>query len=61
MTVCRFVTNLDPLKILGFSAEGSPILPTTHFSSDVDVIRREKMGWDEISRKSAKIISFIGE
>ncbi|GJJ06502.1 hypothetical protein Clacol_000694 [Clathrus columnatus] len=46
-------------SILGYSAEGTPILPTTHFSNDINVIRREKLGWDEISRKSAKIVSFI--
>lgn len=48
------------MKILGFSAEGLPILPTTHFSGEIDVIRREKLGWDEISRQSAKVVSFIG-
>jgi hypothetical protein len=47
-------------QILGFSADGLPILPTTHFSNEIDVIRREKLGWDEISKQSAKIVSFIG-
>lgn len=53
--------SYDISKILGFSTEGSPILPRTHFSNDIDVIRREKLGWDEISKKSAKIVSFIGK
>lgn len=48
-------------QILGFSAEGLPVLPTTHFSADIDVIRREKMSWDEITKQSAKIVSFIGK
>ena len=29
-------------------------------TQDVDALRREKMGWDEIAEKSAKIVSFIG-
>lgn len=52
-------TSSVGMEILGFSTEGSPVLPRTHFSNDIDVIRREKLGWDEISNKSAKIVSFI--
>ncbi|KAF8488394.1 P-loop containing nucleoside triphosphate hydrolase protein [Gautieria morchelliformis] len=53
-------TSSVGMEILGFSAAGLPILPTTHFSNELDVIRREKLGWDEISKQSAKIVSFIG-
>ncbi len=47
-------------QILGFSPSGAPILPNTSNSTDQDVIRREKLGWDEISVQAAKIVSFIG-
>jgi hypothetical protein len=47
-------------KILGFSTEGGPILPVVSHSADSNTVRHEKLGWEEISRKSAKIISFIG-
>lgn len=56
-----YITFTSTLQILGFSAAGLPILPTTHFSNELDVIRREKLGWDEISKQSAKIVSFIGD
>ena len=48
------------LQILGFSTSGAPILPATAASSDPDVIRREKLGWEQISSQAAKIVSFIG-
>lgn len=48
-------------KILGFDALGTPILPSTAKSSDPDVIRREKIGWEEIAVQAAKLVSFIGE
>jgi hypothetical protein len=48
-------------KILGFDTLGTPILPSTAKSSDPDVIRREKIGWEEIATQAAKIVSFIGE
>lgn len=48
-------------KILGFDALGAPILPSTAKSSDPDVIRREKIGWEEIAMQAAKLVSFIGE
>ena len=47
-------------QILGFSPSGAPILPNASNSTDQDVIRREKLGWDEISAQAAKIVSFIG-
>jgi GTPase len=46
-------------QILGFSPNGAPILPNTANSTDPDVIRREKLGWEEISIQAAKIVSFI--
>ena len=48
-------------KILGFDALGTPILPISAKSFDPDVIRREKIGWEEIAVQSAKLVSFIGE
>ena len=48
-------------QILGFDASGSPVLPKTSPSADNDVLRREKMAWEEISVQAAKIISFSGK
>ena len=48
------------IKILGFDPSGAPILPNTAKSNDPDVIRREKMGWEEISQRAAKVVSFSG-
>lgn len=48
------------MKILGFSPEGEPILPPTSSSTDPDVIRHEKLAWEDISVQAAKIVSFIG-
>lgn len=48
------------IQILGFDPSGAPILPNTAKSNDPDVIRREKMGWEEISHRAAKIVSFSG-
>ncbi|KAF7321313.1 GTP-binding protein 1 [Mycena kentingensis (nom. inval.)] len=45
-------------SILGFGPSGKPILPSTANSTDLDVIRREKLGWEEISLQAAKIVSF---
>ena len=47
-------------QILGFNPSGAPILPDTAKSNDPDVIRREKLGWEEISIQAAKIVSFSG-
>ncbi|KAF7315749.1 hypothetical protein MIND_00090800 [Mycena indigotica] len=51
-------TSSIGMEILGFGPDGNPILPTTAHSQDVDVIRREKLGWEEISIQAAKIVSF---
>ena len=48
-------------QILGFATSGEPILPRTAASMDTDVIRREKLSWDEITMQSAKVVSFIGK
>lgn len=48
-------------QILGFSTAGTPVLPNILPSSDANVIRRDKLGWDEISAQSAKIVSFSGK
>ena len=48
------------MEILGFAPTGEPILPASHSSQDMDVIRREKLSWDEITVKAAKVVSFIG-
>ncbi|KDR75898.1 hypothetical protein GALMADRAFT_140480 [Galerina marginata CBS 339.88] len=52
-------TSSVGMEILGFGPSGAPILPNTANSTDPDVIRREKMGWEEISIQAAKIVSFI--
>ncbi|KZT70965.1 GTP-binding protein 1, partial [Daedalea quercina L-15889] len=52
-------TSSVGMEILGFGPSGAPILPSTAHLNDADVIRREKMGWEEISAKAAKIVSFI--
>ncbi|KAG8862481.1 hypothetical protein FRB96_001552 [Tulasnella sp. 330] len=64
-------TSSVGMEILGFSAEGHPILPsyhvgTTEANTGYDKLafapataRREKMGWDEISARASRIVSFI--
>ncbi|KAI0645734.1 GTP-binding protein 1 [Trametes meyenii] len=51
-------TSSVGMEILGFGPSGEPILPKTAHSTDPETIRREKMGWEEISRQASKIISF---
>ncbi|KAJ7854046.1 hypothetical protein B0H14DRAFT_3449834 [Mycena olivaceomarginata] len=48
-------TSSVGMEILGFSPNGAPILPNTANSTDPDVIRHEKLGWEEISIQAAKI------
>ncbi|KAF9049742.1 GTP-binding protein 1 [Panaeolus papilionaceus] len=52
-------TSSVGMEILGFGPSGSAILPNIAPSADPDVVRREKLGWDEISIQAAKIVSFI--
>ncbi|OBZ68219.1 GTP-binding protein 1 [Grifola frondosa] len=51
-------TSSVGMEILGFGPSGAPILPSTSHSNDPDIIRREKMGWEEISTQASKIVSF---
>lgn len=48
------------VQILGFGPNGQPILPATAAAPDSDMVRRERLNWDEIAARSSKIISFIG-
>ncbi|KAF9012322.1 GTP-binding protein 1 [Cyathus striatus] len=52
-------TSSVGMEILGFAPSGEAILPNVSNSADPDVLRREKLGWEEISNQSAKIVSFI--
>ncbi|PPQ98634.1 hypothetical protein CVT24_003967 [Panaeolus cyanescens] len=52
-------TSSVGMEILGFGPSGAAILPNITPSADPDVVRREKLGWDEISTQAAKIVSFI--
>ncbi|KAH9047892.1 GTP-binding protein 1 [Lactarius hengduanensis] len=52
-------TSSVGMEILGFNVAGAPILPLSSGSADPDVLRREKLGWEEISHRSAKIVTFI--
>ncbi|KAI0268718.1 GTP-binding protein 1 [Gloeopeniophorella convolvens] len=52
-------TSSVGMEILGFDIAGAPILPLSSGSVDPDVLRREKLGWEEISHRSAKIVTFI--
>jgi len=56
-----YVYHTSLPQILGFSTAGTPVLPNIPLSVDVDAIRRDKLGWDEISAQSAKIVSFSGK
>ncbi|KAF4620322.1 hypothetical protein D9613_000686 [Agrocybe pediades] len=51
-------TSSVGMEILGFGPSGAPILPNISNTADPDVIRREKLGWEEISVQAAKIVSF---
>ncbi|KAG6828111.1 hypothetical protein H0H92_009161 [Tricholoma furcatifolium] len=52
-------TSSVGMEILGFGPSGASILPNTTNTTDLDAIRREKLGWEEISVQAAKIVSFI--
>lgn len=53
------------LQILGFSPTGTPVVPTGHAAGAGDtttgstVAKREKIAWDEVCSKAAKVVSFI--
>ncbi|KAF9222557.1 GTP-binding protein 1 [Gyrodon lividus] len=51
-------TSSVGMEILGFSASGVPVLPGATGPHDAEGARRDKLGWDEISARSAKVVSF---
>ncbi|EJT97278.1 P-loop containing nucleoside triphosphate hydrolase protein [Dacryopinax primogenitus] len=53
-------TSSVGMEILGFSASGEPVFPSAGMETAASsAAKREKLGWDDIIRKSAKIVSFI--
>ncbi|BEI81671.1 hypothetical protein CcaverHIS002_0208310 [Cutaneotrichosporon cavernicola] len=46
-------------EILGFTATGDPIFPTGHAPVDATSAKREKLSWEEICKRAAKVASFI--
>lgn len=51
-------------EILGFSPTGQPVVPTTHADPTdphhpLAAAKREKLGWEEICKRAAKVVSFI--
>ncbi|KAF5354728.1 hypothetical protein D9756_005278 [Leucocoprinus leucothites] len=50
-------TSSVGMEILGFGPSGAPILPQT-ITTDENIVRHEKLGWEEISMQAAKIVSF---
>ncbi|BEJ12372.1 hypothetical protein CspHIS471_0208320 [Cutaneotrichosporon sp. HIS471] len=46
-------------EILGFTATGDPIFPTAHAPADATSAKREKLSWEEICKRAAKVASFI--
>jgi GTPase len=52
-------------EILGFSPSGQPVIPSQHADTTdphghpLAAAKREKLGWEEICKRAAKVISFI--
>ena len=51
-------------EILGFSPTGQPVIPSTHTELSehghlLAAAKREKIGWEEVCKRAAKVISFI--
>ncbi|GMK55122.1 hypothetical protein CspeluHIS016_0201780 [Cutaneotrichosporon spelunceum] len=46
-------------EILGFTATGEPIFPTAHAPVDTTSAKREKLSWEEICKRAAKVACFI--
>jgi GTPase len=49
-------------EILGFSPTGEAVVPTGHLAEvegHLAAAKREKLGWEEICKRAAKVISFI--
>lgn len=57
-------TSSVGLEILGFEASGKPVLPepiaTSSHGADDKEGRKEKLSWEDICKRSAKVVSFIG-
>ncbi|KAG1716401.1 hypothetical protein ID866_753 [Astraeus odoratus] len=51
-------TSSVGMEILGFSVSGTPVLPEPIGGHLSDAVRLDKLGWEEITARSAKIISF---
>ena len=59
------------MEILGFAPDGKPVMPSYHVGSSEATsgfdknafapatARREKLGWDEITLKASRVVSFI--
>ena len=60
-------TSSVGLEILGFDAKGSEVIPTNHaltergsnMESSAPGLRKQQMAWEEVSKQSSKIVSFI--
>ncbi|CCA68509.1 probable GTP-binding protein 1 [Serendipita indica DSM 11827] len=52
-------TSSVGMEILGFGPSGLPILPAIAAAPDSEVVKRERLGWEDIAAQSSKIISFI--
>ncbi|KAI6046024.1 P-loop containing nucleoside triphosphate hydrolase protein [Pisolithus marmoratus] len=51
-------TSSVGMEILGFTASGVPVLPGRIDGQGPDTTRLDKLGWEDIATRSAKIISF---
>ncbi|KIM66374.1 hypothetical protein SCLCIDRAFT_318796 [Scleroderma citrinum Foug A] len=51
-------TSSVGMEILGFSTSGAPVLPEAIGGHDADTVRFDKLGWEDIAVRSAKIVSF---
>lgn len=58
--VNRDFSSCRHYQILGFSTSGAPVLPEAIGGHDVDTVRFDKLGWEDIAVRSAKIVSFSG-
>jgi hypothetical protein len=58
--VCYWFGSSTHAQILGFGPTGQPILPALAAAPDSEIVKREKLGWEDIAARSSKIISFIG-
>ncbi|KAI6169427.1 P-loop containing nucleoside triphosphate hydrolase protein [Pisolithus thermaeus] len=51
-------TSSVGMEILGFTPSGAPVLPGRADGQEPDTVRHDKLGWEDIAARSAKIISF---